>query len=92
MKNITQERYLLAFDWLPLEKWDADTILNQEGTPPSAGRLCKVCDKRIPLSKSDAHVKNHVREMIYWKALRRAEAKEAARLRREEKKNANKND
>lgn len=86
---MTEARYLDALDWLPLDKWSVETIINQEGTPPSTGLLCKICDRRIKVGKAEGHVKGHIREAKSLKLERKEEARlariETLRLRREEK-------
>lgn len=88
MKNPSRRDYD-AFGWLPIERWNTNTLLG-----PKLNQMicCKICDKYIRMDESEKHVKNHVaarkRQITEDKKKAKAARLEAARLARLEKKMA----
>lgn len=88
-KRVTAtEEELKAFDWLPLDKWSVDTILNYYAV--EGKQLCKICDKGVSVSDRRDHVASHVAARKRLKEKERKEAleraREARRLKAEERK------
>ncbi len=56
VKKATRRDYD-AFNWLPLARWNIDTLLG-----PSLGQkiMCKICDEYISIGDSETHVNRHV--------------------------------
>lgn len=81
------EQELKSFDWLPLEKWSVDTVLNYYAV--EGKQICKICDKGVSVSDRRDHVKAHVAARKRLREKERAEAleraREARRLKAEEK-------
>ncbi len=75
MSTILQERNLTGFDWLPLARWNVDTILTF--TEHQGKKNCKVCSEWVDRTKQESHVKKHVKEreelLARDKAVREAE-------------------
>jgi CMP-N-acetylneuraminic acid synthetase len=76
-----------AFNWLPLERWNVETIL---GPHLEQKVCCKICDEYILFKDASKHVASHVTQRKKQIADDRKRAKaariEAMRLAREAKK------
>lgn len=76
-----------GFKWLPVIRWNADTIM---GPRLNEMIFCKICDGYIPYTDREDHAKKHATQMKKYLAEDRRKAKaarlEAARLARESKK------
>lgn len=87
------EAELKTFDWLPLEKWSVDNILNYYAV--EGKQICKICDEGVSVSDKRDHVKAHVAARKRLREKERAEAleraREARRLKTEERKKEREN-
>lgn len=86
-KPPTPEWKLIAFEWLPSDKWTIDTVMNNYEV--NSKRYCKICDAWVPRSDCVAHVEFHVKEeqkmhdrILAERAEQRRLEKEAERLER----------
>lgn len=74
---------LVAFAWLPIDRWNADNILSV-ATPANEGKqYCKICDKWVLSADGEKHVKAHVKQEKDRRETRKAEGLEKARENRE---------
>lgn len=86
MKKPTRRDYD-AFSWLPIDRWNENTILG-----PRLNQMicCKICDTYIPHKDSEKHVAYHVsqrkRQIAEDKKKAKAARIEAMRLAKEAKK------
>lgn len=75
----TPERNLKAFDWLPLERWDMNTVC---GPRNGLDIYCKICDEWVNAQSANTHVGLHVGEatilggMTGTRAIQKREPKE----------------
>jgi hypothetical protein len=71
----SHEQKFEAFEWLPLDQWVADRLLNeaQNHGPMGFKRYCKVCDEFVVPTEGDEHVAEHVE---YERERRRTRAEE----------------
>lgn len=60
IKDKTPEWKILSFDWLPVEKWTIDTVMNSKAI--DGNRYCKICDDWVKIKECDKHIKHHVKE------------------------------
>lgn len=76
-----------AFRWLPIERWNVDSLM---GPKLNEMIFCKICDFYVRLDESEDHIKKHVaarkRQLADDKKKAKAARLEAARLARLEKK------
>jgi hypothetical protein len=86
-RSSTPEWKLKSFDWLPLDRWTADRLLNERAV--NGKRYCKVCDEWVESSHVDSHADRHKREeesrRIRAKETALEKAHEARALKRKEK-------
>lgn len=76
----TEDKFLQAFEWLPLDRWNEDTLIGPN--LPDKG-MCKVCDTWIDRSKLQSHIDTHIKEMkVILAKIREEKAAEAAERRR----------
>lgn len=59
--STTPEWKLVAFRWLPLDRWTVDNLISPSKTILEK-RYCKICDEWVEPKKLKKHVKFHVRE------------------------------
>lgn len=86
-KVTATERQLKSFDWLSIEQWTRDRILNFYIV--DGKQNCKICDEWVDVIESDKHVESHKNARIRLKKKEKEEAQERARemrrLRKEER-------
>lgn len=92
---MTDSWKLESFSWLPAGSWTVDSIIGPYNDNRTAG-YCKVCDKYIPFSDLEQHVKKHLKEyerLVKKKRRIAAEKrKEAIKHAREARKNKKERD
>lgn len=90
MTKIADWQFECFAEWLPVERWNEETILTDPEPRIGFKRYCKICDQWVLMIEGEKHVKDHVKD---WKSRRKkmtpskaeilAKAREAKRLKRE---------
>lgn len=72
--------------WAPAFEWLGDLTVDNVCPPPASWdhdqrAYCRLCERRVPVSEREAHVREHRRERASWRKSRTRTHERAARTR-----------